>query len=634
MKRIVSMFMLITLITGGMTVRKTSAKENDDGGLVIDLSKGAAIIGFEYERYGDEVAFVCESLGYAVEWDGVDSKMDVDGDGTLDIACTYWNPYFYPESPYYVFTPLPGWSLTGDVTITSSMDKIRAAYKQADYDLPSEKEHITKVVVKTGNLKEIQNEYKITAEQGKVCRYVRDNDGKARLEEVTGAVPGEILYFSIDLPKGQFLKNLKSGFFDFGKQFSDLPIFWEYVMPASDITLTPVIEKQKAATFKYSAYCDIYSEGRLGDVGNCVMESMFNETWCSPADYYEGFYDIDGDGTDDVYIGTAYAGTAARPCRLRSVNTYVTEGQNDGPFWPITVDFGDDRYVIDEWPDLYTSAKNAELLKKNLEPYRMPDNEEWYDLDGNGSADFSIESGYLSTCSLGYDTVIVPAVTGGINHDITFFDSKTQKTVYSINLIGENADKAMIGFLTETKKPGGGFMPEQKYQIIPAEGYEVYSAFSKETDVSREYNAPYYSFTLPYYDVTIQVEIKEIGSVTPTPTPTPTPTDVPTATPKPTEEPAVLSGTPGADEDRTDAGEKDAKTIAQKDEPLSPLFWIIPLCVVLVTAAVLAVCALKRKSAGVPADTTGDAGKDNASDDFGSQPAEPSEAKDETTDGQ
>ncbi|MBO4696385.1 MAG: hypothetical protein J5643_03755 [Lachnospiraceae bacterium] len=633
MKRIVSILMLITLIAGGMTAGKASGEDWDlvPVTLTIDLSKGADTIFFEY-GYGEEVAFLCKSLGYAVEIDGMDCKMDVDGDGTLDIACTYWNPYFYPESHYYVFTPLPGWSLTGDVTVTSSWDKYQKAYEGTYYRLPDETDFISSVTFKIGNLKEIQNEYKITAEQGKACRYVRDNDGKERLEEVTGAVPGEILYFSIDLPKGQYLKNLKSGFFDFGTQFSDLPIFWEYVMPASDITLTPVIEKQKAATFKYSVYCDIYSEGRLGNVGNCVMESMFNETWYFPTDYFEGFYDIDGDGTDDVYISTAYAGTAAGPCKLRSVNTYVTEGQNDGPFWPITVDFGDDQYVIDEWSDLYTSAKNAELLKKNLEPYRMPDNEEQYDLDGNGSADFSIESGYLSTCSLGCDSVTVPAVKGGINHDITFLNGEMQKAVYSINLTGENADKAVIGFLTETREPGDGFVPEQRYKIIPAEGYEVYSAFSEETDVSREHNAEYYNFTLPYQDVTIRVEIREKETVTPTPTPTPT--DVPTATPKPTEEPAVLTGTPGADEGRTDAGEKDAKTTAQKDEPLSPLYWIIPLCVVLVTAVVLAVCTLKRKSAGAPADTTGDAGKDNASDDSGSQPAEPSEAKDETTDGQ
>lgn len=595
MKRIISTIMLIALIAGGMTVRKTSAGDSAPVTLVIDLSQGAAVIALENDNYGEEVAFLCKSLGYAAEIDGMNCKMDVDGDGTMDVACTYWNPYNYPVSKYYVFTPLPGWSLTGDVTVTSSRDKVQKAYEGTYYLLPSEDSRISTVVIKTGDLKEIKKEYRINTTQGKACRYVLDDNGETKIEVVTSAAPGERLFFSIDLPKGQYLKNLKSEFFDMGKVFAEWPEYWPFVMPAADITLTPVIEKQKAETFKYTEYGSIYSEGSLNNAGNCVMESMFNETWYKrDAGVYEGFFDIDGDGTDDVFIGPAYAGMQACPCKLRSVNTYVTKGRNDGPFWPVTVDFGDGQYVIDEWPDYNTSGKNGELLRKNLAPYAMADNASQYDLDRDGSADFSVENGFLSTCSLGNDPVTIPAVKGGINHDITFVRTAMQGNVYSITLTGENADKAVIGSVSGTKKPGGGFLAEEMYMIIPEDGFEVYSAFSNQVDVTRGYGAEYYSFTLPYYDVTIQVEIREKGAVTPTPTPTPT--AVPTATPVPTEEPtAAPTETPEESEEKADAVEEDAKQITQKDAPLNPLFWIIPLCVVLLTAAVLAVCAVKRK---------------------------------------
>ena len=80
MKRIVSILMLITLIAGGMTAGKASGEDwdLDPVTLTIDLSKGADTIVFEY-GYGEEVAFLCKSLGYAVEIDGMDCKMDVDG---------------------------------------------------------------------------------------------------------------------------------------------------------------------------------------------------------------------------------------------------------------------------------------------------------------------------------------------------------------------------------------------------------------------------------------------------------------------------------------------------------------------------------------------------------------------------
>ena len=613
MKKIM-MILLITVLTAGVIGINTAAGGEPEAeavkkSIVIDLSNGYCVVPSMTEDFLKEAG-----VAFSESEEERRVTFDIDGDGTFDISFKHWSPFHYPLDIKSVVTLCPGENGGGQLTVKPEGTRWLTNDGSQVID-------VTEITITTGNKRTIKEEYTVSVKGGYAYRYVEDGD-RWVTEKTVKAAPGEKLYLKAEASKGHYLKKWNSNIVRFLEEFPQETEItsYEFIMPSADVTFTADFGTQKAAKLK--AEDDLYYEGFISDPGACFMQSILNAEWYNNE---MSFYDLDGDGTDDIVVSSMWSGYTIYPCPLRSINSYKAEGVNDGPYWPVTAEFGSGQYEIssDDTPLFMSiSGKNTALLEKSLEAWKVDGKSGVYDLDRDGSNDFCI-NGYvfLPTCSFIGKSVTIPASKEGINHEIRFTCKETTKTHHSITIITENEGELL---LSRSDYPKYGFMygsgtyweENTGVFLITEEGCEILSATSDDVKISKESWHEHYDFTMPSKNVTIRVKFrdkngKSVPTVTPTPTgePTPAPTEEPTEEPTPvlTEEPTPAA-TPAETATVVPTAEP-ARGRASSDKADSDgLTWLwCSVAVVLLAAAVTAIVMIVRKrKTAVPEPETGE----------------------------
>ncbi len=232
-------------------------------------------------------------------------EIDLDKDGTKDIALRAWGGQ-HTASEFDVI-PLAGCSVSGEFQC------------EAPCEGP-----LWPFIIRFG-AEPVKEKYSITVNGGKAS----DSNGK----EITQISSGSLVILRASDVEGSYVKGWSS---DGGKTIDSRFVkngreCYEIYMPAKDMVLQPVLEKQ-------TPYLIDLTKGNA-EVSNelywCVDESWgrLNESM-----------DLDGDGTADVTWTWAEASgkEVFIPLPTCSISgDYTLTGHNFGEYWPITIRFGE-----------------------------------------------------------------------------------------------------------------------------------------------------------------------------------------------------------------------------------------------------------------------------------------------------
>ena len=596
MKKLI-VVLLLAVLTAGMIGNGFAAEDDPEAqavktSIVIDLSNGYCVVPANVPDYLKEAGV---AFSESEENSGV--LFDIDGDGSFDMAVNIWSPFNMPLTLKAVATLQPG--ERGGKKLTVKPEGTNWLSNDGIHVID-----ITDITITTGTKRTIKEEYSVSVKGGYAIRYV-DGGDQWIPEKVTKAAPGEAIYLKNEAPKGQYLKKWNSNIIRFLEEFPGESEITSYcfIMPSADVSFTAEFGKQKEGFV--NAGDEIYYGGCKTSPGECFMQSILNSEWCNGE---LGCYDLDGDGTDDIALSPMWSGYTIYPCPLRSVNTYKAETPNEGPYWPVTADLGDGQYEItsDYILPMSISEKNTELLKKSLEAWQVEGRCGVYDLDKDGSEDFSIFGyAFLPSCSFVGGSVTIPASEEGIRHEIRFVCKEPSKYHHLITVVTENEGKLVLCNSDDTKygivfESGSYWEESNGVFIIPEAGSIIDSVTSDDVTISKEDWYEHYNFTMPSKDVTIRVKFRgKGGNVTPTVTPEPTPTVEPTpditSTPEPTVAPTAVPTEESA-RGRDSSPEKEADSLMW--------LWCVAGIVFLAAAVMFMIKTVKKRKTVLEAKTS------------------------------
>lgn len=179
-------------------------------------------------------------------------------------------------------------------------------------------------------------------------------------ETITEAKYGESITIISDLKPGEYVKGwVSDSVLDFcdtyysGRGY----LIFSFGMPACDVTVTAVYEKQTPYTIDltngYQMLPDIVSWEGLSTYDYNLIDQWICQSIGDGVDgYYSYNIDLDRDGTEDVllngseghYYPSLFAAIPLYGCSVKG--NIVLDKPNAGPFWPITFKFGN--YPIKE----------------------------------------------------------------------------------------------------------------------------------------------------------------------------------------------------------------------------------------------------------------------------------------------
>lgn len=516
-------------------------------------------------------------------------QMDVDGDGTYDVAFVP-RRYMMYGIPQLFAVPLPGNSLRKTVTLQGTEDN---GFKTVTFKpVPSD----------------VKKEYTIKVNGCKAYRTLPDRDGEK--EYVVKAAPGTLINLEASqCPNGKYLKNWQSGNMEFPTDYEFTNFYKCFVMPAHDVTVNAVFAPQGTGTI------------HVGDFGFLKQEEIICLTEALQWDGFPGLIDLDGDGTYEMEINFQGDGTWVSAIPFRSVkDSFTLKQETPGlPYNRIVLKFDVSRnpYEIDmsgeigNWGYYY-----PEKLREFLKAFEMADKPDYYDIDRDGNADFwVIENGQwsaalpLPTYSLGKSYPVPADDYLGAGKKITFVCKKTPE-FHTVSLsVGEGGtaelffcnsywnidipyyEKMQPGASEDTirlvngdytypfRKLDGNQIIGRMYafvKVTPAEGYEL----AKVTGVKNAEQEKGNLFVVEG-DAEIAVTFEKLPEPTVTPTPTATPKPVVTVTEAPSPVPEESEKEPseeGPDEPVKDSAEKEKKSVI-------PIILIILSAVVAASAA-------------------------------------------------
>ena len=560
----------------------------------------------------------------------VSRKLDLDKDGTFDVLFRYIQNREYGMGDTVV-VPIAGGSIKDRITLTGTAD---SPFLSVTFILNNSK---------------IKEEYRIKVTGGRAGAYMEDPaTGEWAWKEIKTAAPGTPLSIQADdnaVQKGRYIKEWSSADFKFPKRAPNV-IIGAFVMPAHDLTVSPVIEAQKPLKITL---------GR-GKLGEGMSEWRVLDQWDESSAFYQSAgrhdsgecIDLDGDGTEDIYLSPWKSTTAICPLPIHSINgEYTLKGKNDQPYWPITLVFPEKAYTFDLSEGLiagyYGSGKTIQLLKANLKEFEIAERPGFYDIDRNGEPDIRIstyepkddtdrginqpELVVLETYSLG-ESYVIPASKDGFQKPVTLVQKhKPEYYAVSIEVTGGGTVKLIeqetitgefsveygnesTSEFTVYKGDGRYYLKDNTYGesypfiessgnrflkgtavyplIIPDPGYQ-FKIMIAGNDYTSSLGARR-AITVNG-DVSILVEFEEIPQITATPTPTPTATPVPTekAIENPSEKPTdVPEATPEVTPKGSDGGQSGSSGI-------NPLWILIPLAVVILGAVAIIVFVRKDR---------------------------------------
>ncbi|MBO4696693.1 MAG: hypothetical protein J5643_05320 [Lachnospiraceae bacterium] len=615
-KKCVGLWLLVCLMVSCL-VLSASAEEPEEPqekrDFVIDLTSGYYYL--KFIRPAEE-----EGLSGIFEY-FTDGQIDLDKDGTPDVAVVDYSPRMYGSSDG-VFYPLPGGSVNGEITINGT-----------------EADPFRSVTFRVRNA-DVKNAYKVSVSGGYAYTTEWDENNQKILHKVTSAAPGTHLLLMADTYQGRYVAEWKSDEFHFPPREDQM--VKSFIMPAHDVKISAVIKNQTPLTITL----------RTGDLDNGMPEwSVFDqyngESSCfyealgknAAYDETESYIDLDGDGTYDVYV-SPWKSTSALGCTpIHSVpQEYKMPGYTSGPFYPVILKFDTPAYSVDLSKGIiispYYTKEGMDAVVDTIKSYEMPDKPGYFDIDKNGKPDLRVASDrsvivVLDTCSLG-KSYTIPANGDGIKHSLTFvcpkkpvyhtftmeveeggtaavyeqetdnymftymWGSLDSRCAYGISSV-RTFDNGTIALNIEgTQFPfipaeGNRFLKNTVLylNITPDKGYRLKDVLYLKGTPSEEAGTSYVKMN---DDISVRVVFEKIPEPTPTPIPTPTPTVKPTEIP--TEEPTAVP---------TEVPSKGGK---QTDKTsFKPIYVILPVGACLAAfIACLAVYLKKRKNGS---DTTG-----------------------------
>ena len=504
--------MLAMIAVGALRALPAEASETDEETLEFDLRDGY----LRLVALDSNLGSILDSFRYG----GEDSEFfDLDGDGTADIKIsTYYTVYYSYRG---VLTPVFGGSIHGDFELKPT-EEHPFRYTEWDYDAQKEVMHNVSSVVFHFPAEPVKEEYSLSGTGVKFSRYVIEN-GEYVKKEITKAAPGEEIELLEDKKTGQYLKAWKTDGLpkddltevfayetDAGESVKNIVAVRCFIMPAHDVTLEPVFENQRPYTIQVDGPND-YMVGNTEVPTNavdCFIDSLYNSEFCE--DWEIGYCDLDGDGTDDIYVGPYKSDNSLNVCLFSNLTSYTEMAPNDGPYWPVTLRWKEDpTFTVDPAAMYYAtvSAKNSRLLYRSLKAYEVEGKEGFFDLDQDGTEDLQFNGYNIRTLSTGSveETITIPAVEDGVNHPITFDlrDKSIQYEFHKCTIICENEGKFSINS-DEFDYIGEWFEKGEYIRLIPGEGYEFAAILIDGVPLVQDY---YESPDIYVYDHDIEIRI-------------------------------------------------------------------------------------------------------------------------------
>ena len=518
---IVLTMMVAMIVIGALCALPAKAGKTEEETMEFDLRDG--YLGLE--SVNTRLWSVLNSFRYG----GENSEFfDLDGDGTADLKISTVYTVYY--SYRCVLTPVSGGSIHGDFVLKPTKEH-PLEYTEWDDNTLKNVTHMVKSVAFHFPAEPVKEEYSLSGTGVKFSHYVLEND-KYIEEEVTKAAPGEEIHLLEDKKTGQYLKAWKTDnlpeddlieVFGYelveGKPETGTVVVRRFIMPAHDVTLEPVYEKQKPYTIQIDGPND-YMTGSgevLLNAVDCFIDSLWHSEFLE--DWALDYCDLDGDGTDDIYLGPYKSDNSLNVCLFSNLTSYTLMAPNDGPYWPVTLSWKEEpTFTVDPSAMFYgaTSYNNGKLLYRSLQAYEIEGKEGFFDLDQDGSEDLRFDGhsfDYLSTCSV-KNSVTIPAVEEGVNHPVTFVVKEIPENskYYKVTVIPVNTGS--VSFSNGDWQPIGTWYKEDDYvTLYPGVGYWFNNININGSDMFLDdYEKQYgYSFDMPAHDVVIRVQFRTIS---------------------------------------------------------------------------------------------------------------------------
>ncbi|MBO7649530.1 MAG: hypothetical protein J6S79_02155 [Lachnospiraceae bacterium] len=365
--------------------------------------------------------------------------------------------------------------------------------------------------------------YTITVNGGYATEFF-----EADSNQIASAKPGDYVCIRAELKQGVYVTGFSSA------EVGEIKCFYDdsgllvggFEMPAKNVTVNAVTAEQTPLTIDLSQGGAMLPECKknIGEYGTPVAAWICQSVGVKVG-YYSYDIDVNNDGRNDIhfegkdgwYFPSSYEAVLLEGAGGLGTVTY--RGANSGPYWPITIQFGEeevkssykitvqDGYLRKYDPDTGKNLTGSEMeLKPGENVYIYAKKEEGFyvtgwSADGGETAEPRIKHEYQNSW---YFTM--PAA------DLNLQPIKEQQKPYVIDLTAGNAKLSdeLQTYLTESLPQEGGWI-ENEYGKLDLNGDKIADCFiENDVVIPLSEGKQYGDFVLrnvnsgPYWPITIR----------------------------------------------------------------------------------------------------------------------------------